>query len=41
MTLIKRAYTKEQFRQMAAESAFGTCAMREEGIGFEISLMKG
>jgi ubiquinone/menaquinone biosynthesis C-methylase UbiE len=38
--LLKRAYTQEQFRQMASETPFRTCTIREEGMGLEVSLTK-
>jgi ubiquinone/menaquinone biosynthesis C-methylase UbiE len=38
--LRKRAYSQEQFRQMAASTPFKTCAVREESIGLEVSLTK-
>jgi hypothetical protein len=38
--LRKRAYSPEQFRQMAARASFKTCAIREEQIGLEVSLTK-
>jgi ubiquinone/menaquinone biosynthesis C-methylase UbiE len=33
--LIKRAYTREQFSQMANQSRFGSCKMSFDPIGFE------
>ena len=38
--LLKRAHSKESFRQMAAQTPFKTCAFREESIGHEVTLMK-
>src|SRR5262249_28721340 len=38
--LLKRAHSKESFRQMAAETAFKTCVIREESIGLEVALTK-
>jgi len=38
--LIPRAYSREQFREMASSSRFGGCAVLESGIGFEIVLKK-
>jgi ubiquinone/menaquinone biosynthesis C-methylase UbiE len=38
--LLKTAYTREQFRQMAAEAPFTTCEIREDRIGLEVWLMK-
>jgi len=39
-SLLKRAYSQEQFRDMAAASAFRTCEIRADGIGLEVSLTK-
>jgi ubiquinone/menaquinone biosynthesis C-methylase UbiE len=39
-SLIKRAYSQQQFRQMAAQSAFKTCAMNEGPLGLEVILTK-
>ena len=39
-SLIKRAYSQEQFRQMASESAFRTCAIKEGLIGLEVTFSK-
>ena len=39
-SLIKRAYSQDQFRDMASESAFKTCEIRADGIGLEVSLTK-
>ncbi len=39
-SLIKRAYTADEFRGMAAASRFGTCAIEESSIGLEVSLRK-
>jgi ubiquinone/menaquinone biosynthesis C-methylase UbiE len=38
--LIKRAYTSDQFRNMAAASRFGACAIQESPIGVEVTLRK-
>jgi ubiquinone/menaquinone biosynthesis C-methylase UbiE len=38
--LIKRAYTKDQFRSMAAASHFGSCTIEEASIGLEVTLRK-
>lgn len=38
--LRKRAYSREQLRDMAAQTPFKTCEIREESIGFEVSLGK-
>jgi len=38
--LRKRAYTREDFMRMAAESPFGRCDIAEGGIGFEVTMMK-
>jgi hypothetical protein len=38
--LIKRAYTSDQFRSMAAASPFGSCTIEESPIGFEVRLRK-
>jgi ubiquinone/menaquinone biosynthesis C-methylase UbiE len=38
--LIKRAYTSDQFREMAAASRFGSCTIQEAPIGLEVTLRK-
>jgi ubiquinone/menaquinone biosynthesis C-methylase UbiE len=38
--LLKRAYSQERFRQMAAATPFHSCTIREEGIGLEVLLRK-
>ena len=38
--LRRRAYTRAQFQDMAAASAFGTCEIATEGIGLEVRLRK-
>ena len=39
-TLLKRAYTREQFKQMLAETAFTQVDILESNIGFEITMTK-
>ena len=38
--LIPRAYSKQQFTDMASRSQFGAAEIGESGIGFEITLVK-
>lgn len=38
--LKRRAYSPARFKQLAAESRFGTCEIRSEGIGLEVRLKK-
>jgi ubiquinone/menaquinone biosynthesis C-methylase UbiE len=38
--LLKRAYSQEQFRYMASQTPFKTCAIRVDTIGLEVSLTK-
>ena len=38
--LLKRAYRIEDFQRMAAESRFGSCQVRTEGIGLIVTLTK-
>jgi ubiquinone/menaquinone biosynthesis C-methylase UbiE len=38
--LIKRAYSRLKIRDMVAQTPFGTCEIREEGIGMAISMAK-
>ncbi|MFF0247345.1 class I SAM-dependent methyltransferase [Streptosporangium sandarakinum] len=38
--LRNRAYSRERFEALAAESAFGTCDVRAEGIGLEVRLTR-
>ncbi len=38
--LRKRAYSREQLRDMVSQTPFQTCDIREESIGFEVSLGK-
>jgi ubiquinone/menaquinone biosynthesis C-methylase UbiE len=38
--LRKRAYSQEQFRQMASQTPFKTCAIQEDPIGLAVSLTK-
>jgi len=40
LSLIKTAYTREQFERMLAQAAFRSVDIREVGIGFEISMTK-
>jgi hypothetical protein len=38
--LIKRAYTKEKFREFVSNTRFRRCEIREDPIGLEILLEK-
>jgi len=38
--LVKRAYSQEQWRQMAAQTPFPTCDIREDALGLEVLLTK-
>jgi ubiquinone/menaquinone biosynthesis C-methylase UbiE len=38
--LRRRAYTREQFERLAADSAFGSCEIEASGIGIEVRLKK-
>jgi ubiquinone/menaquinone biosynthesis C-methylase UbiE len=38
--LLKRAYTKDEFGRMAAQSRFGICQINVVPIGFEVRLTK-
>lgn len=38
--LRRRAYTKEQFKRLAIESAFGGCEIEASGVGMEIRMKK-
>jgi ubiquinone/menaquinone biosynthesis C-methylase UbiE len=38
--LIKRAYSQERFRQMAAQTSFGTCEIHEDPLGMRVWLTK-
>ena len=38
--LRKRAYSREQLRDMASQTPFKSCEIRDESIGFEITLRK-
>jgi hypothetical protein len=38
--LLKRAYSQEQFAQMASQTPFPSCEIRAESIGLEVSLAK-
>ena len=40
LLLIPRAYSKDQFKQMASRSRFGGCSITESGIGLEVRLTK-
>ena len=39
-SLLRRAYTREAVEKLAAQSRFGTCQLRTDGIGFELQLAK-
>lgn len=39
-SLLKRAYTENDFRRMVAQTPFATCEIAREAIGMEISLHK-
>jgi ubiquinone/menaquinone biosynthesis C-methylase UbiE len=39
-SLVKRAYSEEQFRQMAAQTPFPMCDIKRDLIGLEVSLRK-
>jgi ubiquinone/menaquinone biosynthesis C-methylase UbiE len=39
-SLVKRAYSQAQFREMAAQTAFSTCEIREAPLGLAVSLVK-
>lgn len=39
--LLKRAYTKDQFVQMAKESRFGACQINPVSVAFEVRFAKG
>jgi ubiquinone/menaquinone biosynthesis C-methylase UbiE len=39
-SLVKRAYSPAQFRQMASQTPFGTCEIREDPIGMTVTLVK-
>src|SRR5262249_25237050 len=39
-SLIKRAYSQAEFRAMAAQTAFGTCQIREEALGMAVTLVR-
>jgi ubiquinone/menaquinone biosynthesis C-methylase UbiE len=39
-SLIKRAYSQAQFRQMASQTPFGACEICEDPIGMTVSLVK-
>jgi ubiquinone/menaquinone biosynthesis C-methylase UbiE len=38
--LLKTAYAREQFREMASQSAFRTCEIQADGIGFAVRFVK-
>jgi ubiquinone/menaquinone biosynthesis C-methylase UbiE len=38
--LLKRAYLPDEFRRMAARTPFGSCEVRPESIGMEVSFRK-
>jgi len=38
--LLRRAYAPSQLERLAADSAFGTCDIRKDGIGVEVRLKK-
>jgi hypothetical protein len=38
--LIPRAYSKQQFGELAARSQFGTAGIEASGIGLEVTLVK-
>jgi hypothetical protein len=38
--LVKRAYSQEQFRQMAARTAFKNCEIQENPLGMAVWLTK-
>ncbi len=40
LALRRRAYSRKVFARLAAESAFGTCEIRAEGISIEVRLTK-
>lgn len=39
-SLIRRAYRPEDFRQMASRTPFGSCEVKSESIGMEVSFRK-
>jgi len=39
-SLLKRAYSQEEFRRMASQTPFATCAIKAASIGMEVSLHK-
>jgi ubiquinone/menaquinone biosynthesis C-methylase UbiE len=40
LMLLRNAYTREELERMAARSRFGSCEIGDEGIGFELRLVK-
>ena len=39
-SLVRRAYTREGVEELVAQSRFGTCHLKTDGIGFELQLSK-
>jgi ubiquinone/menaquinone biosynthesis C-methylase UbiE len=39
-SLVKRAYSETQFRQMASETPLHTCEIQKDGIGLAVSFRK-
>jgi ubiquinone/menaquinone biosynthesis C-methylase UbiE len=39
-TLLRNAYSREQWQEMASRTPFKTCDIQEEGIGFAVSFRK-
>ncbi len=39
-TLLKRATSQQQFRQMAAQTPFETCEIQEDPLGLEVTLTR-
>jgi ubiquinone/menaquinone biosynthesis C-methylase UbiE len=39
-SLLKRAYSQEEFRRMASQTPFATCEIKAVSIGLEVSLQK-
>jgi ubiquinone/menaquinone biosynthesis C-methylase UbiE len=39
-SLVKRAYTREQFRQMASQTPFKSCEIQEDPLGLAVTLTK-
>jgi hypothetical protein len=38
--LVKRAYTKDEFRELVSRSRFKTCQIQEDTVGLEVWLEK-